>query len=47
MSNWDLYVDYFVNSPLGGTASAIISSVFIVGLCAFGLILARRMYNKI
>mgnify|MGYP004444850679 CR=1 FL=1 len=47
MSNWDAYCTYFTDGLLGGNAGAIVSSIFIVGLCIFGLVLARRMFSQI
>ena len=47
MSNWDLYADTFAESILGGNGSAIVSTVFIIALCAFGLYKAYRIFKEI
>lgn len=41
---WDQYAAYFADGiPYGD----IISAVFIIGLCALGLIYARTLYKKL
>lgn len=41
---WEQYATYFADGiPYGD----VISSVFIVALCAVGLIIARRMYGEL
>lgn len=43
-SQWDAYADYFANGiPYG----AIISSVFIVALCAYATWKARKLYKEL
>lgn len=44
MSDWSQYAASFAD---GMPAGDIVSSVFIVGLCAFGLFVARWMYNQL
>jgi hypothetical protein len=44
MSQWDLYAEYFVDGIPG---SAVISSIFIVALCAFGLWKAYKIFKEI
>lgn len=44
MSNWDAYAGHFAD---GMPAGEIISTVFIVALCAFGVIIARWMYKQL
>lgn len=42
--SWDAYAAFFVDGiPYGD----IISTVFIVGLCALGLLVAKRMYKQL
>ncbi len=42
--SWDLYAGYFADGiPYGD----IISTVFIIGLCTIGLLVARKMYNDL
>lgn len=44
MSEWSQYAGYFADGiPYG----EYICSIFIIGLCALGVIVARRMYNKL
>lgn len=44
MSQWDTYASYFVDGiPYG----EYISTIFIIGLCAFALWKARRMYSEL
>lgn len=44
MSQWDLYAAYFADGiPYG----EYISSIFIIALCAIGVIYARKAYNKL
>lgn len=44
MSEWSQYAGYFADGiPYGD----IICSIFIIGLCALGVIVARRMYSKL
>ena len=41
---WEAYSTYFADGlPYG----EIICSIFIIGLCALGVIVARRMYSKL
>ncbi len=44
MSDWSEYAAYFAD---GIPAGDIVSSVFIVGLCTLGVIVARWMYNQL
>ena len=44
MNDWSGYADYFTN---GIPAGDIISSVFLIGLCVLGVIVARWMYNQL
>ena len=44
MNDWSGYADYFTN---GIPAGDIISSVFIVGLCALGAIVPSRRYHQL
>lgn len=42
--SWDLYASYFADGlPYG----EYICSIFIIALCAIGVIVARRAYNKL
>lgn len=44
MPQWDLYAAYFADGiPYG----EYISSIFIIALCAIGVIYARKAYNKL
>lgn len=44
MSQWSQYAEYFVDGmPYGD----IICSIFIIALCAVGVIVARKAYNKL
>ena len=47
MSNWDLYGMEFTDGLFGASGGAAVSSIFIVALCVFGLILARKMQSQI
>ncbi len=47
MGNWEQYVETFSESILGGDASAIVSSIFIIALCAFGLWKAYKIFKEI
>ncbi len=40
---WALYSDYFTGVPYG----EYICSVFIIAICAIGVIYARKAYNKL
>ena len=44
MSQWDLFAGYFAEGIPGGE---YICSVFIIALCAIGVIYARKAYNKL
>ncbi|MGI6009606.1 MAG: hypothetical protein ACOX8X_05775 [Methanomethylophilus sp.] len=44
MSNWDVYAEHFAD---GMPAGDIVSSVFIIALCALGVIVARWMYKQL
>ncbi|MDC7950954.1 hypothetical protein PAA26_02530 [Methanomassiliicoccaceae archaeon COG_1] len=44
MSDWSSYADYFADGmPFG----EVISTIFIIGLCTLGVIVARWMYNQL
>lgn len=44
MSSWDLYASWFDAGIPGGE---YISTIFIIGLCTLGLLVARRMYKDL
>ena len=44
MSQWDLYSLYFVD---GKPYGEYISTIVIIGLCAFALWKARKMYSEL
>lgn len=43
MSQWDAYAAFFNGVPYG----EYISTIFILGLCAIGLIKARKMFKEL
>lgn len=48
MSNWEAFTNYmFPDGLFGATGGAVVVSVFIIGLCAFGLWKARRIFQEI
>ncbi len=44
---WEAVTEYLDGSIFGGTASFIIMTVFILGLCAYGLIKSRKIYTEV
>jgi hypothetical protein len=44
---WQAAVDYMSNGLFGGTAGMIIMAVFIIGICAYGLIKSRKIYREV
>jgi hypothetical protein len=44
---WDNVVTELSGSIFGGAASFVIMTVFILGLCAYGLIKSRKIYTEV
>jgi hypothetical protein len=44
---WQAVVDYLEPSIFGGVGSFVICTVFILGLCAYGLIKSRKIYTEV
>ena len=44
---WEAVTEYLDGSIFGGTASFIIMTVFVLGLCAYGLIKSRKIYTEV
>ncbi len=44
MNDWSGYTDYFADGIPGGE---IVCTLFIIGLCALGVIVARWMYKQL
>lgn len=47
MDNWQAFVDFFQDGIISGTTGAVAVTVFIFGLCAFGLWKARHLFEEI
>ena len=46
-ANWEGFIGYFQDGIFGSNAGAIICTIFIIGLCAFGLWKARKIFQEI
>jgi hypothetical protein len=44
---WQAVVDYLDGGVFGGYAGVIILTVFVLGLCAYGLIKSRKIYREV
>jgi len=44
---WQACVDYLSTGLFGGTGGMIIMTVFILGICAYGLWKSRKIYREV
>lgn len=44
---WQAAVDYLEPGLFGGFGGMIIMTVFILGICAYGLIKSRKIYTEV
>ena len=47
MAVWDDLVDYMTDGIFGGTGSAVVMIVFILGLSAYGLWKSRKIFKEV
>jgi len=47
MAVWDDLVTYMADGIFGGFGSAVVMTVFILGLCAYGLIKSRKIFTEV
>lgn len=44
---WEAVTTYLSDSIFGGVGSFVIMSVFIIGLCIYGLVKSRKIYTEV
>ena len=44
---WEAVVEYLEPGIFGGVGGMVVMTVFILGLCAYGLIKSRKIYREV